>query len=220
MRVVEVAGIEPRLVNSSFRGERTQLEGCKVLESTAVFAHGRALTCNDHNIFHTKIIAARLTNSGMLDFPAMKDFLSELQDRVLVCDGAMGTMLYSKGIFISRCFDELNVSNPDLVREVHLDYIKAGVDIIETNTFGGNRMKLMSHGLADQIRDINVRGAAIARDAAGTDVFVGGAIGPLGIRIEPWGKHPSMKRGRYFENKRKRCWLEVSIFSFWRRFPI
>jgi methionine synthase / methylenetetrahydrofolate reductase(NADPH) len=124
----------------------------------------------------------------MLDFPAMKDFLSELQDRVLVCDGAMGTMLYSKGIFISRCFDELNVSNPDLVREVHLDYIKAGVDIIETNTFGGNRMKLMSHGLADQIRDINVRGAAIARDAAGSDVFVGGAIGPLGIRIEPWGK--------------------------------
>jgi methionine synthase / methylenetetrahydrofolate reductase (NADH) len=118
----------------------------------------------------------------------MKDFLSELQDRVLVCDGAMGTMLYSKGVFISRCFDELNVSNPDLVREVHTDYIKAGVDIIETNTFGGNRMKLMSHGLADQIREINVRGAAIAREAAGNDVFVGGAIGPLGIRIEPWGK--------------------------------
>jgi methionine synthase / methylenetetrahydrofolate reductase(NADPH) len=124
----------------------------------------------------------------MLDFPAMKDFLSELQDRVLVCDGAMGTMLYSKGIFISRCFDELNVSNPDLVREVHLDYVNAGVDVLETNTFGGNRMKLMSHGLAAQIRDINVRGAAIAREAAAKDVFVGGAIGPLGIRIEPWGK--------------------------------
>jgi methionine synthase I (cobalamin-dependent)/5,10-methylenetetrahydrofolate reductase len=118
----------------------------------------------------------------------MKEFLSALQDRVLVCDGAMGTMLYSKGVFISRCFDELNVSNPDLVREVHMDYIKAGVDVIETNTFGGNRMKLMSHGLADQIREINVRGAAIAREAAGNDVFVGGAIGPLGIRIEPWGK--------------------------------
>jgi methionine synthase / methylenetetrahydrofolate reductase (NADH) len=124
----------------------------------------------------------------MLDFSPMKDFLSELQDRVLVCDGAMGTMLYSKGIFISRCFDELNVSNPDLVREVHLDYIKAGVDIIETNTFGGNRTKLMSHGLADQIREINLKGAAIAREAAGKDVFVGGAIGPLGIRIEPWGR--------------------------------
>src|SRR5207302_2785792 len=103
----------------------------------------------------------------------MTDFLTTLHERVLVCDGAMGTMLYSKGIFISRCFDELNVSNPDLVREVHLDYIKAGVDVIETNTFGGNRMKLISHGLADQIRDINVRGAAIAREAAVNDVFVG-----------------------------------------------
>jgi homocysteine S-methyltransferase len=118
----------------------------------------------------------------------MKDFLSELQDRVLVCDGAMGTMLYSKGVFISRCFDELNISKPELVREVHLDYIKAGVNVIETNTFGGNRMKLMTHGLAHQLREINVEGAKIARDAAGTDVFVGGAIGPLGIRIEPWGK--------------------------------
>src|SRR5262245_39760724 len=108
--------------------------------------------------FIRKIIAAGPANGGMLDFPPMKDFLSELQDRVLVCDGAMGTMLYSKGVFISRCFDELNVSNPDLVREVHMDYIKAGVEVIETNTFGGNRMKLMSHGLAAQIRDINARG--------------------------------------------------------------
>ena len=118
----------------------------------------------------------------------MTDFLSALQDRVLVCDGAMGTMLYSKGVFISRCFDELNISNPDLVREVHLDYIKAGVDIIETNTFGGNRTKLMTHGLADQTREINLQGARIARQAAGEEVFVAGAIGPLGIRIEPWGK--------------------------------
>ena len=118
----------------------------------------------------------------------MKGFLSELQNRVLVCDGAMGTMLYSKGVFISRCFDELNISNPVLVREVHTDYVKAGVDVIETNTFGGNRMKLMSHGLADQMREINLQGARIAREAAGQNVFVGGAIGPLGIRIEPWGK--------------------------------
>jgi methionine synthase I (cobalamin-dependent) len=118
----------------------------------------------------------------------MKDFRSELEHRILICDGAMGTMLYSKGIFISRCFDELNISNPELVREVHLDYIKAGADIIESNTFGGNRMKLMSHGLEGQMRDINVQGARIAREAAGNDVFVAGAIGPLGIRIEPWGK--------------------------------
>ncbi len=118
----------------------------------------------------------------------MSDFLSALEARVLVCDGAMGTMLYSKGIFISRCFDELNISKPDLVREVHAEYVKAGVDIIETNTFGANRTKLMSHGLADQVREINLQGARIAREAAGKNTFVAGAIGPLGIRIEPWGK--------------------------------
>src|SRR5262249_40070434 len=121
-------------------------------------------------------------------FRLMNDFLSAVQERVLVCDGAMGTMLYSKGVFISRSFDELNVSTPDLVREVHRDYIKAGAEIIETNTFGGNRTKLMTHGLADQLREINVEGARIAREAAAGEVYVAGAIGPLGIRIEPWGK--------------------------------
>jgi methionine synthase / methylenetetrahydrofolate reductase(NADPH) len=120
----------------------------------------------------------------------MPDFRSALDARVLVCDGAMGTMLYSKGIFISRCFDELNLSSPQLVREVHSEYVKAGADILETNTFGANRTKLMSHGLAEQTRDINLQGARIAREAAasGSDVFVAGAIGPLGIRIEPWSK--------------------------------
>ena len=138
--------------------------------------------------FMRKIIAAGQARKAMLDFSPMKDFLSELQNRVLVCDGAMGTMLYGKGIFISRCFDELNISNPALVREVHTDYVKAGADVIETNTFGGNRMKLMSHGLAAQMREINLQGARIAREAAGASVYVGGAMGPLGIRIEPWGK--------------------------------
>src|SRR5881409_816388 len=97
---------------------------------------------------------APLTSTAglILDSSAMQDLLTRLENHVLVCDGAMGTMLYSKGVFISRCFDELNISNPDLVREVHLDYIKAGADIIETNTFGANRTKLMTHGLADQIR--------------------------------------------------------------------
>src|SRR5262249_57151748 len=118
----------------------------------------------------------------------MADFFDALDARVLVCDGAMGTMLYSKGVFISRCFDELNLSNPQLVREVHIDYVKTGVDIIETNTFGANRTKLMSHGLAQQTREMNLQGARIAREAAGKDIFVAGAIGPLGIRIEPWGK--------------------------------
>src|ERR1041384_2722640 len=123
----------------------------------------------------------------------MSEFISTLEDRVLVCDGAMGTMLYNKGVFISRCFDELNLSNPQLVRDVHFEYVKAGVDIIETNTFGANRTKLMTHGLADRMHEINVEGARIAREAASdhsarSRVFVGGAIGPLGIRIEPWGR--------------------------------
>src|SRR5205823_9750513 len=91
--------------------------------------------------------------------------------------------------------------------------IKAGVDVIETNTFGGNRMKLMSHGLADQIRDINVRGAAIARDAAGKDVFVGGAIGPLGIRIEPWGK-TSVDEARAIFREQAEALLEGGVDLF------
>lgn len=114
----------------------------------------------------------------------MKDFLSALQENVLVCDGAMGTMLYNKGIFISRCFDELNISDPDLVRNVHLDYISAGVDIIETNTFGANRTRLMAHGLAGNLEEINRNGAQIARSAASGGVFVAGAIGPLGAKVE------------------------------------
>lgn len=118
----------------------------------------------------------------------MRDLLRTIQERVLVCDGAMGTMLYSKGVFISRCFEEMNLSNPELVLDLHREYIAAGADIIETNTFGGNRIKLMMHGLVDQDRRINVEGARIAREAAGDGAFVAGAIGPLGIRIEPWGK--------------------------------
>ena len=118
----------------------------------------------------------------------MRDFLDTLQERVLVCDGAMGTMLYGKGVFINRCFDELNISSPEMVKEVHSEYIAAGADIIETNTFGANRHKLMMHGLGAQLEEINRQGARIAKGAAGDDAFVAGAIGPLDIRIEPWGK--------------------------------
>jgi homocysteine S-methyltransferase len=118
----------------------------------------------------------------------MKSFREELADRILLCDGAMGTMLYQKGIFINRCFDELNLSSPDLVKDVHKAYIKAGVDIIETNTFGANLFKLLFHGFESKVGEINYRGAKIARDAAGKETFVAGAIGPLGVPIEPIGK--------------------------------
>jgi homocysteine S-methyltransferase len=115
-------------------------------------------------------------------------FLEELDRRVLVCDGAMGTMLYAKGIFLNKSFDELNLAQPDLVAEVHQQYIRAGADLIETNTFGANRVKLGSFGLADRVHSVNVQGARIARHAARDQAWVAGAIGPLGIRIEPWGR--------------------------------
>ena len=115
-------------------------------------------------------------------------FREELSRRVLVCDGAMGTMLYAKGIFLNRSFDELNLTQPGVVTEVHQAYVRAGADIIETNTFGANRVKLAPFGLGDRVREINAQGARIARQAAREQAWVAGALGPLGIRIEPWGK--------------------------------
>ena len=118
----------------------------------------------------------------------MQSFIEALDDRVLVCDGAVGTMLYAKGIFINKSFDALNLSSPQLVGEVHQEYIRAGADVIETNTFGANRMKLGSFGLGDKLHAINLEGARIARGAAQDRAYVAGSIGPLGVRIEPWGK--------------------------------
>ena len=103
----------------------------------------------------------------------------------------MGTMLYGKGVFINRCFESLNLSQPALVVDVHKEYLKAGADVIESNTFGANRMKLRAFGLGDQVRDINFAGATLARqaiDTSGHAGYVAGALGPLGVRIEPWGK--------------------------------
>src|SRR5918995_1557935 len=94
----------------------------------------------------------------------MKPFLSAIDERVLVCDGAMGTMLYAKGVFINRCFESLNETHPDLVADVHAEYLRAGADVVETNTFGANKMKLRSFGLGDQVRDINLAGARLARE--------------------------------------------------------
>jgi homocysteine S-methyltransferase len=108
-------------------------------------------------------------------------------DRIHVVDGAMGTMLYAKGVYINRCYDELNLSNPDLVREIHQEYIRVGADIIETNTFGATAYKLQQYGLEANLHEINALAARIAREAAGDRAYVAGAIGPLGLRIEPYG---------------------------------
>src|SRR5215471_11435110 len=131
----------------------------------------------------------------------MRPFAEALKDRVLVCDGAMGTMLYSRGVFINKSFDAMNLTQSELVEDVHREYVRAGADVLETNTFGANRIKLGSFGLADKLKEINVAGVRIARRAAGDRAFVAGSIGPLGIRIEPWGKTGVDEARDYFREQ-------------------
>lgn len=114
-------------------------------------------------------------------------FLTNLHENVLVCDGAMGTMLYNRGIYINRCFDELNLSNFGLVKQIHLEYLMAGADVLETNTFGANRIKLAQHGFEKKLKEINYQGAQLARAVAQNSVYVAGSIGPLGKPVEPFG---------------------------------
>ncbi len=115
------------------------------------------------------------------------EFRSKLQSKIVVADGAMGTMLYAKGIFINRCFDELNLSAAQIVKEIHQEYVRAGAEVLETNTFGGNRIRLSAFGFGEKTRAVNQAGVRLAREAAGDRAFVAGAIGPLGAPIEPLG---------------------------------
>ena len=132
----------------------------------------------------------------------MKDFRNAVtDDRVYVFDGAMGTMLYSRGVYINRCYDELNLSGRDLVLGVQRDYVKAGADVIESNTYGANRVKLAGYGLEDKAYEMNHSGVRIAREAAGERAFVAGAIGPLGIRIEPYGPTSSEEAREIFREQ-------------------
>jgi len=131
----------------------------------------------------------------------LSPFREAIESRVLVCDGAMGTMLYARGIFLNRSFDELNLTQPDLVAEVHQAYVRAGADVLESNTFGANRVKLAAFGLAERVHAINAQGARIARHAARDQVYVAGAIGPLGIRVEPWGKTGIDEAEEYFREQ-------------------
>ena len=118
--------------------------------------------------------------------PAVQKLLDP--ERVVLFDGAMGTMLYSKGVFINQCYDELNARAPDLVRAVHQAYIKAGAEAIETNSFGANRIKLAQYGLESQVHELNRSAAELAREAAASaSILVAGAVGPLGVRLEPYG---------------------------------
>ena len=144
----------------------------------------------------------------------MIDFRELLEsDSIHVFDGAMGTMLYSKGVYINRCYDELNLSNPDLVREIHDEYLRAGADILETNTFGATAHKLNEYGLAGSLRDINIAAARIARDVAGDRAHVAGAIGPLGLRIEPYGP-TSFEEAKEFFKEQAEALLEGGVDLF------
>ena len=126
--------------------------------------------------------------------PRWKEFREELQKRIMVADGAMGTVLYSKGVFINRCYDELNLSAPGIVKEIHQEYIKAGAEILETNTFGANRTRLAAFGLAEKLQAINEAGVRLAREAAATygvplmlpdrAMPPAGALQPLEVTIE------------------------------------
>ncbi len=109
----------------------------------------------------------------------MNDFMKMLREEGILADGALGTEIYKRGIFINRCFDELNISNPSLIKEIHDSYIAAGALLIETNTFTGSRPALAAHGLDGKMAEINRAGVKIAKESAGERAFVAGSVGPI-----------------------------------------
>ncbi len=144
----------------------------------------------------------------------MENFRDLLErDEVRVFDGALGTMFYSKGIYINRSYDELNLTNPDLVRSVHEEYVRAGADIIETNSYGANAPKLQQYGLEGSLREINIQAAQLARQAADERAHVAGAMGPLGLRIEPYGP-TSFDEAKDFFKEQAAALLEGGVDLF------
>jgi len=130
--------------------------------------------------------------------PTRHPFLARLAGGPLLCDGAMGTLLYERGVPFDRCFDALNLTDRERVLNVHLDYLRAGAEMIETNTFGANAVKLGAHGLGDRVRDVNWHGAKIAkeaRDIIGQAVWIAGSVGPLGKPVAPFGRIPAAEAG-------------------------
>jgi methionine synthase I (cobalamin-dependent)/5,10-methylenetetrahydrofolate reductase len=128
-----------------------------------------------------------VSSASALPRPPFRDVLGR---RVLVFDGAMGTMLYGEGVPFTQCFDAMNLARPELVLGVHRSYVDAGADILETNTFGGNRFRLAEHGLEAQVADINRAGVRLAREASAGRAYVAGAIGPIGKPLAPIGVIP------------------------------
>jgi homocysteine S-methyltransferase len=131
----------------------------------------------------------------------MHPFLARLMRGPLLCDGAMGTLLYERGVPYDRCFDALNLFERERVLNIHLDYLRAGAEVIETNTFGANAVKLDAHGFGRRLRDVNWHGAKIAkeaRDIFGQAVWIAGAVGPLGKPLAPFGRITPAAAGEHF----------------------
>jgi methionine synthase I (cobalamin-dependent)/5,10-methylenetetrahydrofolate reductase len=145
----------------------------------------------------------------------MADLLKRIADGVILADGAMGTMLHGRGVSFDQCFDELNVSNPAAVADLHREYVEAGAQLILTNTFGANRFKLAKHGLDKRVRDINRAGVELARRAIAAsfkDVFIAGDVGPLGVRIAPFGRvQPEQARAAFAEQVEALCESGVEL---------
>ena len=118
-----------------------------------------------------------------------------------MCDGAMGTILYARGVFVNRSFDALKVSQPDLVEEINRAYRKAGAEVLETNTFGVNRFKLEAFGLGDKLLEVNLEGVRLARRAAGEQAYVAGVLGPRGPRMAPHGQTTAREAEAYFREQ-------------------
>jgi homocysteine S-methyltransferase len=125
----------------------------------------------------------------------MQPLAEILASRPLLADGAMGTVLYSRGVLINKCYDELNLSDPSLILSIHEEYLQAGAEILETNTFGANRIRLARHGLGTKVAEMNTAGVRLARQAVDRlkekragNAWVAGSVGPLGVRLEPLGK--------------------------------
>src|SRR6516164_9382126 len=125
----------------------------------------------------------------------MPSFADIFRTRPVLADGAVGTMLCARGVSINHCYDELNLSDPALILSIHEEYLQAGAEIVETNTFGANRFRLARHGLAGKVAEINAAGVRLAREAVthlkdkqAGEAWVSGSVGPLGVRLEPLGK--------------------------------
>ncbi len=134
---------------------------------------------------------------------AKSSLVQLVSERPVLGDGAMGTMLYQYGVFLNTCFDELNLTDPKLVKRVHDGYVEAGADFIETNTFGANPLKLARYGLADKVEQINRRAVEIAADSAGENILVAGALGPLGREFTKYGRLTERQAHQAFQAQAK-----------------